>query len=159
MQFRPSAKGTVLLAGNIGYESSEVAFDGGTGNQSNTFAFAPKIGCQFTDHWTVGISGGISHTKSELRPISTDSSMSILKTNSGCSKSGVCTLFETAERIVFNLRRSRNRLSTETDSPFASNTSDTGSGFYSGITPQVSINLKKRTSGSISASAASDTRV
>ena len=55
-------KGSVLLAGNIGYISQN------TGDtKSNYFEFAPKVGYQFSDNMTVGIEAAIGNSKDSER--------------------------------------------------------------------------------------------
>ena len=49
-------KGSVLVAGNVGYYSKKVQDD----LKSNYFEFSPKVGYQFSENnWTVGIEAGI----------------------------------------------------------------------------------------------------
>lgn len=52
-------EGTVLLYGNIGYNSSNPA----AGETENTFSINPGIGYQFTENWTVGANMGIETQK------------------------------------------------------------------------------------------------
>lgn len=53
--FTNAQKGSILLGGNVGFTSEKIG-----DNKSTNFEFSPKIGYQFTDHWTVGIEGTIA---------------------------------------------------------------------------------------------------
>ena len=55
-------KGSVLVAGNIGYNSKN------TGDaKTNNFEFAPKVGYQFSDNMTVGIETAIGSSTNSNR--------------------------------------------------------------------------------------------
>ncbi len=65
VSFANAQKGTVLVAGNVGYTSTT------TGDvKSSKFEFAPKVGYQFTDNVTVGLQTTIGN--------STDSETTVL---------------------------------------------------------------------------------
>lgn len=52
-------EGTVLLYGNVGYNSNNPA----VGETENTFTINPGIGYQFNENWTVGANLGIESQK------------------------------------------------------------------------------------------------
>jgi len=62
--FANAQKGTVLVAGNIGFDSTK---QDQTTNQStlNTFTFGTKVGYQFHDNWTVGAEFSAGSSKQE----------------------------------------------------------------------------------------------
>lgn len=57
--YAKAQEGTVLLYGNIGYNSSNPA----TGETENTLSINPGIGYQFNDNWTVGANLGLETQK------------------------------------------------------------------------------------------------
>jgi hypothetical protein len=70
LTFVNAQKGTFLIAGEIGYKSEknptnldQSSFSTGSEN-ANTFLFSPKVGYQFNDHFTVGIESTIGSNKS-----------------------------------------------------------------------------------------------
>ena len=57
-------KGSVLVAGNVGYESSTTEVSD-VDIKNNKFFIEPKIGYQFSDNMTVGVEGSYAHSKDE----------------------------------------------------------------------------------------------
>jgi len=47
-------KGSILLGGNVGFDSEKIG-----DAKSTNFEFSPKVGYQFADHWTAGVEGAI----------------------------------------------------------------------------------------------------
>ena len=48
-------KGSLLLGGNVGFDSEKIGE-----SKSTNFEFNPKVGYQFTDKWTLGVEGSIA---------------------------------------------------------------------------------------------------
>jgi opacity protein-like surface antigen len=152
--FASAQKGTILVAGNVGFTSDN---DDNTTveNKMNTFNFSPKVGYQFTDHWTLGIEVGIASQKDETTTLTvvppgitiaavTETkttaftvgpfaryTMPINETFRAYADMGVG--FISAKRTVDN----NNGIGTVTSSE------DKGDGIYASFTPAIFINVKK----------------
>jgi hypothetical protein len=50
-------KGSLLLGGNVGFQSEKIG-----DSKSNNFEFSPKAGYQFSERWTIGVEGSIANT-------------------------------------------------------------------------------------------------
>lgn len=61
--FANAQKGSVLLYGTVGFNSSE---SDPSGNKASSFSLMPGIGYQFNNNWTVGLAGGVSTMKTEF---------------------------------------------------------------------------------------------
>lgn len=66
--FANAQKGTVLVAGTVGFSSQKTS-NSGVNSTQNSFSLFPKIGYQFTDNWTVGGEAGVSFQKSEYSSV------------------------------------------------------------------------------------------
>ncbi|ANH83618.1 hypothetical protein A8C56_00970 [Niabella ginsenosidivorans] len=55
--------GTVLVGGNVDFNSRSFKDSSGNKDNMNYFQFSPTIGYQFNDNWTVGVVGSVSTTK------------------------------------------------------------------------------------------------
>jgi len=64
VSFANAQKGTVLVGGNIGYNSQKIDRPIAEA-KTNTFEFSPKVGYQFHDNWTLGAEFTIQSTKSD----------------------------------------------------------------------------------------------
>ena len=53
-------KNTVLVGGNVEFNSTKTG-----DNKTNSFEFNPKVGYQFTDHFTAGVEAGILTSKTD----------------------------------------------------------------------------------------------
>ncbi|MFV0529906.1 MAG: porin family protein [Flavobacteriales bacterium] len=51
-------KNTLLVAGNISYEKDDQ-------NDTRTYDFSPKIGYQFSDHWTIGVESAMGRSENK----------------------------------------------------------------------------------------------
>ncbi|TDW47048.1 outer membrane protein with beta-barrel domain [Flavobacterium sp. 270] len=51
-------KNSVLLGGNVGFQSEKIG-----DAKATDFDFSPKVGYQFTDNWTIGVEGSIANVK------------------------------------------------------------------------------------------------
>lgn len=58
-------KGSILLAGNIGFSTEKITAASDDETKTNEFSFSPRVGYQFNDNWTVGISGSVRSKKVE----------------------------------------------------------------------------------------------
>jgi len=47
-------KGSILLGGNVGFDSEKIG-----DSKATNFEFSPKVGYQFADNWTIGAEGAI----------------------------------------------------------------------------------------------------
>jgi hypothetical protein len=128
-------KGSVLVAGNIGYESKS---KGDT--KSNYFEFAPKVGYQFTENMTVGIESEIgSATNSNVvANVKSEYNLDTFKIGSFLRYSkplaGVFSVFGDLG-VGFQSAKTSNNL------PLSS--PDKATGFYIGFVPAVGVDLKK----------------
>lgn len=152
--FASAQKGTILVMGSVGL-SSDKDDDTTVENKFTRFDFSPKVGYQFTDHWTLGIEFGIASQKDETTTINVVPpgitvvavnetkttafsvgpfarySMPISETFSAYADMGVG--FLSAKRTV------------DTNNGFGtfSSTEDKGDGIYASFTPAIFINVKK----------------
>lgn len=55
-EYSSAQEGTILVYGNVGYNSTKLAGDDAT----NSFSFNPGVGYQFDNNWTVGANLGLS---------------------------------------------------------------------------------------------------
>jgi len=58
VSFANAQKGSVLVAGNVGFSSQNEG-----DYKTSSFEFAPKVGYQFADNMTVGIEAGVGSSK------------------------------------------------------------------------------------------------
>ncbi|MBE8725373.1 outer membrane beta-barrel protein [Flavobacterium hungaricum] len=136
--FANAQKGTILVGGNIGYNSQNVDY-GVVDIKTNSFEFSPKVGYQLHDNWTVGGEFGLESSKQ----------------NNGGSESKFNS-FKAGAFVRYTVPL------TETFSVFADlgagfhnqkvkNYDDEGDllsttkadGLYAGVTPALFINMKK----------------
>ncbi|WP_296149951.1 outer membrane beta-barrel protein [uncultured Flavobacterium sp.] len=127
-------KNTLLLGGNIGFSSEKTEFAGGLESKTNSFEFAPTIGYQFTDHWTLGINSLIGTGKTEAPGFAE------AKTNE--FKIGPFVRYAQslggAFAVYGDLGAGYQKLKTESGSV----TTSDANGFYIGFTPALFINFK-----------------
>ncbi|AHF15731.1 outer membrane beta-barrel protein [Niabella soli] len=55
--------GTVLVGGNVDFNSRSFKDSAGNKDNMNYFQISPTVGYQFNDNWTVGVVGSVSTTK------------------------------------------------------------------------------------------------
>jgi opacity protein-like surface antigen len=53
-------KNSVLVGGNVGFSSEKIG-----DSKLENFEFAPKVGYQFADNWTLGVEGSIMNVKTK----------------------------------------------------------------------------------------------
>lgn len=140
-------KGTILLGGNVGYNTGKTSF-ATSENKSDSFQFAPRVGYQVNDHWTFGIEGGIYSQKSENSNDLNPAADTENKTNGiqiGPFARYSMPLSETFS-VFADLGAGYQTVKNDQTSFngfFSTTTSDKGNGFYVGITPALFINMKK----------------
>jgi len=125
-------QGSTLVYGNIGFTTnknggaplSAAPNSGGNGS----FVFAPGIGYQFTNNWTLGVQGGYNYN---------DYSSYLLKSYSV----GVFGRYTQPLSNIFSFYGQLN-LSYIGDKQQAPGISNKYSGFYAGVTPNIAINVK-----------------
>jgi hypothetical protein len=134
VSFANAQKGSVLVAGNIGYNSQN------TGDvKADKFEFAPKVGYQFSDNMTVGIETAIgsSTNSNRIGNVITEHKENEFRLGAFLRYSqplaGVFSIFgdlgvgmQTA-KITNNVPASKAK----------------GDGFYIGLVPAVGVDLKK----------------
>jgi hypothetical protein len=128
-------KGSVLVAGNIGYNSKN------TGDfKSNYFEFAPKVGYQFTDNVTLGLETAIGNSTSSDRigNVIVESKANNFKLGAFLRYSqplaGVFSIFGD-----FGVGMQSAKLSNNV--PFSNDVK--GDGFYIGLVPAIGVDMKK----------------
>ncbi|NDP25954.1 MAG: porin family protein [Flavobacterium sp.] len=60
--FANAQKGTILVSGNISYNSQKSG-DSGSSSQIKNFNFSPKMGYQYNDNWTLGVESSVNSYK------------------------------------------------------------------------------------------------
>ncbi|MGK4566037.1 outer membrane beta-barrel protein [Flavobacterium sp. 3HN19-14] len=134
--FANAQKGTYLVMGSVGFSTNKTD-DGANENKSTTFSFAPKVGYQFTDHWTLGLVASYSHNKNETNNVATNES------TSNAYSFGVFGRYTQPLTDIFSvygdLSTSFNSTKTEYD---PGSTEYKANGFGIAFTPAVYVNLK-----------------
>jgi len=62
VSFANAQKGTILVLGNVTYNSQKSG-DLASSPETINFGFSPKVGYQYSDNWTVGIESSINSNK------------------------------------------------------------------------------------------------
>lgn len=140
-------KGTILVAGNLGF-SSDKNEAGLTTTKTNGFNFSPKVGYQVTDHWTFGIDLSVSSQKNETEtttftpfPVVTTTETTTSGLSAGVFARYTKVLSETFN-VFADMGAGIQNQKVKTPAPFGT-TSVTSDGFYIGVVPAVFINVKK----------------
>jgi opacity protein-like surface antigen len=145
--FANAQKGTILLAGNVGYNMDNTSFTNSE-NKANTFVFSPKVGYQFTDKWTAGIEATVFSTKTEnnndLNPnVDTEDKTNALRVGAFVRYSmPLSETFSVYADMGAGYQTVKNE-NTSFNGFFSTTATDKGNGFYVGITPALFINMKK----------------
>ena len=138
-------KGSILVAGNVGYSSDKV--DSDFDSKKNTFFIEPKIGYQFSDNMTVGVEGGYTNTKGEndvtySGKVYTDE----LKSNEYKIGGFLRYAVPFSQTFAAYADLGAGYKSIDTEKTIANVTSDdksnSGNGFYVGLKPALFINFK-----------------
>jgi hypothetical protein len=112
-------KGSILLGGNVGFASEKIGDEKHEG-----FEFSPKVGYQFTDHWTAGVEGSIKNYKetgSERQE---------------AYKIGAFARYSTPLSELFSFY-------TDLGVGYQDTTLNNAKGMYASLTPALFINMKK----------------
>jgi hypothetical protein len=127
-------KGSVLVAGNIGYASQN------TGDlKANYFEFAPKVGYQFSDNMTVGIEAAVGNSKNSDRVGNV-----IVEHKENDFRLGAFLRYSQPLAGVFSIFGDLGvgmQTAKTTNNVPASEVK--GDGFYIGLVPAVGVDLKK----------------
>ncbi|GEP51677.1 flavo-specific protein antigen FspA [Flavobacterium noncentrifugens] len=147
ISFANAQKGTVLVMGNIGYESTkqDQVYNEAT---LNTFTFGPKVGYQFNDHWTVGVEANIASSKEKHAaafPV-----YSFTEQKNSTFAAGAFVRYSRALSETFavyadlgaGLQNAKTTL-TQTEEFGTTSATYKGNGMYVGLTPALFINFKK----------------
>ena len=134
--FANAQKGTILVAGNVGYSSKDDSR--GDGLKLNQFNFSPKVGYQFNDNWTIG--GELSYTSVKDRGFDLESHTKI--TTIGPFLRYSMPLNQTFS-VFADLGAGFQNAKQKLDFYNFNNTTDTAQGAYVVITPALFINMKK----------------
>jgi hypothetical protein len=146
--FANAQKGTILVAGSIGFSSEKTTLPNDDEEKTTGFYVIPKVGYQFNDNWTLGISGGIGTSKQE----NTDTS-GFVDVNSETKNTNIAVgPFVRYSRniseifgVYADLDAGYQSVKTTFDPgmPFSAQIENKGSGFYAQIVPAIFINVKK----------------
>lgn len=142
--FANAQKGTVLVAGSVGFSSVKQ-----TNSKYENFNFSPKVGYQFNDNWTVGGELRIINNKTEQK-YNFQPQNSIVD-QKGLS-AGAFVRYSKSLNDTFavyadlglgfqNINQTTSNYNFN-NGQYTSTTSK-GNGFYVGITPALFINVKK----------------
>lgn len=137
VSFANAQKGTILVGGNVVYNSEKIDREISS-VKTDAFAFSPKVGYQFHDNWTAG----------------TEFSLESSKTNSG-DVEGKYTAYRVGAFVRYTMPLNETfSVFADLDAGFKNQKSKgyengllsythKGNGFYTGITPALFINMKK----------------
>jgi hypothetical protein len=150
VSFANAQKGSILVMGSVGFDSSKQEF-GTTEDKTNTFNFSPKVGYQFNDNWTVGIEGSVAGSKDDHTALN---GAGILETSTDKTTTFRVGPFvryskplnETFSAYVdMGVGFQSAKMTSETPAgPFGTlSVTQKGDGVYVGITPAIFINVKK----------------
>lgn len=138
ISFANAQKGTVLLAGSIGYNNVNNS-NTNSGSTNNYFNFSPKIGYQIADNWTVGLESSFYNWKGKTDQQGYASSESKNSTsNYGAFlrySKPLIGIFSTYVDLSAGLSSGKNSSTNNTDVK--------NNGYYTNLMPAISLNLKK----------------
>lgn len=137
VSFANAQKGTILVGGNISYNSQKIEREVSP-TKTDAFAFSPKVGYQFHDNWTAGAEFTLESSKSTTG--GTEGKYTAYKL--GAFVRYTVPLNETFSvfadlGIGYQNQKDKNY---ENGSLLSKND---GNGIYTGITPALFINMKK----------------
>ncbi|RKR09652.1 outer membrane protein with beta-barrel domain [Flavobacterium sp. 90] len=135
--FANAQKGSVLVMGSIGYNSQNSGHEAFENNY-HYFSFSPKVGYQFHENWTAGLTGAVSTVKNE------DGTVYESKTNT-FSLGGFLRYSKPLNQTFsayadLGMGYQNSKVTTRNG---LINTTNKGNGFYVGITPAIFINVNK----------------
>ncbi|HMI07675.1 MAG TPA: outer membrane beta-barrel protein [Flavobacterium sp.] len=149
VSFANAQKGSILVAGNIGFSTQKMEANSGTNNETtnNNFSISPKVGYQFTDNWTAGLEVGVGTSKNESESFNGFITTTATTKNNYLS-AGAFVRYSRPLSELFSvyadLDAGYQSVKTTSSSTFSTNDLvEKGNGFYAGITPALFINMKK----------------
>jgi hypothetical protein len=135
-------KGTVLVAGQIGFNSDQNS----NGTKSNVFNISPKVGYQFSDNLTVGIQTGFGFTnRTELVDNGSqfvEADVKFNQYNLGAFlrySKPLAGVFSAFADLTFGVNQAKGSLNF----PGGSANETKYNGFFAGINPAIAIDLNK----------------
>jgi Outer membrane protein beta-barrel domain len=147
-------KGTILVAGSIGLSSSK-GDNTTTENKFNNLNFSPKVGYQFTDHWTLGLDASISSQKSENTTTTSVGPGIVVVSSNEIKTTGfsagpfarytmpISETFNFFADMGFGFQSQKETVDNNNGFGTVTSTENKGDGIYVGITPAIFINVKK----------------
>ncbi|MDQ6470461.1 outer membrane beta-barrel protein [Flavobacterium sp. LHD-80] len=136
--FANAQKGTILVAGNIGYtsEKSEYQF---SEEKTSTFTFSPKVGYQFNNNWTVG--GEISASSSDVDVVGSNRKDNNFRIGAFVRYSvPLSQTFSVFADMGAGFQSEKNKIYANNGKSYVKYKGD---GTYIGVTPALFINMKK----------------
>ncbi len=135
--FANAQKGTILVGGNISYNSNKIEREDAPA-KTDAFAFSPKAGYQFHDNWTAGV---------EFALVSSKSTLGEGEGKSNDYKIGGFVRYTYPLNETFSVFADlgvgyQNQKFKSYESGSLTSTNE-GKGIYTGITPALFINMKK----------------
>jgi len=135
--FANAQKGTILVGGNIEYNST--TYDHPlVETKANTFGFSPKVGYQFHDNWTVGGEFSINSAKQKGAGLETKANVYTY----GAFVRYTVPLSETFS-VFGDLGAGLQNQKSENFENGSLITKNKADGIYVGLTPALFINMKK----------------
>jgi hypothetical protein len=135
VSFANAQKGTVLVAGNVGYSS----FKQGDYKESS-FEFSPKVGYQFTDNVTLGLETAVVNA-TYMREVGSN----VAEYEENGFKLGAFLRYSQPLAGVFSVFGDfgigMQSAKTSNNIPFSKERKSDG--FYMGVVPAIGVNLKK----------------
>lgn len=137
--FANAQKGTILVSGNLSYNSQKSG-DSGSFPIYTNYSFSPKVGYQYNDNWTVGVESFIGNSKNtyssgnnKINGFSLGSFIRYSKPLGGNFSvyTDVGMGYRNEELIYF------------TAGSIPNTTTSKANGFYVGVTPALFLNINK----------------
>lgn len=137
VSFANAQKGTILVGGNVVYNSEKIDREASP-LKTDAFAFSPKVGYQFHDNWTAGAEFSLESSKNNSGDV--EGRYTAYKV--GAFVRYTMPLNETFSVFADLGAGFKNQKSKGYENGLLSYTHK-GNGFYTGITPALFINMKK----------------
>ncbi|WP_286967916.1 outer membrane beta-barrel protein [Flavobacterium sp. UBA4854] len=134
--FANAQKGSVLVMGNVGYNSEKTS-NSGSNNKQNSFNFVPKVGYQFHENWTAGIESSYTKLNQDL---SNDNVYSYKTFSVGGFMRYSKVLNQTFSAYADLGAGFQNKKETSINN-VGEQYPDKGNGFYVGLTPALLLNV------------------
>lgn len=138
--FANAQKGTILVSGNVGYNSQKSDVSLGVRPTQNNFNFSPKVGYQYNDNWTVGVESYISNSKQTYTSGEYKSNNFSVGGFLRYSKpiGGIFSVYADLGAGYHNVKQTQYNGGIN---PYTSTLK--GNGFYVGVTPSLFLNINK----------------